>query len=149
MLNIHGFLKDANIPKAGAQQLDLEFSTSPLPPEWIYVSDSLPVERNLNQRRGRACAEHHKNTGPNCHHGVLMWSLATHGPSLVNFKKTQNQPDGYNYILATPVLISSTGKKKSQTTEPPYKVHYSQLFLVCVSCQIQARHSSPRLSWHL
>lgn len=114
MSNIHGFLKDANITRVW--RLVIESSTSPLPPEWIYVSNSPPVEKSLNQRKNREGAELHKNTSPNCHHCVLMWRLPAQGPSLVSFKKTQNQPDGYNYILATQVSISSKGKKKCQST---------------------------------
>ena len=35
---------------------------------------------------------------------------------LVKFKNTQSQTDGYNHLLATPVLISCGKKKKKKNT---------------------------------
>lgn len=58
--------------------------------------------------------------------------VATCGPSGVNGKNTQNQPDGYNYILVTQILTSSEGvKKKVRKQEPPHKPHHTAVPGVC------------------
>lgn len=99
--------------------------------------------------------EHSKNIGPDrslsCCHGVRMWIVVTPGHSWVNFMNTQNQPDGYNYILATQILISSRGKKKKKTAskqEPPHKPHHTAVPGVH-HMPNQANCSSSRPSWNL
>ena len=66
---------------------------------------------------------------------------------LVKFKNTQSQTDGYNHLLATPVLISCEEQK-------PYKPHCIQLFLVWDKCQacwpssLQAIPERHAVTWH-
>lgn len=61
--------------------------------------------------------------------------VATCGPSGVNGKNTQNQPDGYNYILVTQILTSSEGVKKKSGNKSLLTSHTTRLFLVCAPSQ--------------